>query len=251
MIADLVHASKQPARWFVIAAFAVAGVTGAAEAQELPSNMQIVGTISASSDGTAPANGDQVIVVKNGATQASGTVVDASGAYFVEMSKTQAYNGTTLSLRLRKSSGIYQLEFGPDNQFSYNGGFPFPARTTISPTIGSKLSGGDGDGGRGDNGGDNGGGYAEGYDVNEDGVFNQADIDLIKQIIIAGTNDSRADIDKSGIVNTRDAILAIRALTDHRHNHTTKAGSNEPDKGDEGEDDDGSQNGDQTETAQK
>jgi hypothetical protein len=207
-----------------------------AAAQTVPSNLQIVGTISASDDGVAPEEGDEVLVVKGDSTEGSGTVIDSGGTYFVEMSKTQDYNGTSLSLRLRKSSGTYQLEFGPDNQFTFNGGFPFPSRTTINPAIGAKLSGGGGDGGGGGGGGSGGGGYSDSdYDVNGDGVFNQADIDLIKQAIVGGTNETAADVDGNGIVNTRDAIMAIRALTSYRHQRAPVADGS--DSGDSGSDD--------------
>lgn len=218
----------------VVAFLAVAVLTGRAGAQELPSNLQIVGSITGSSAGVEPAEGDQVLVVAEGKVHGSGTVIDTSGNYFIEMSKTQAFNGTVLTMRIRKSSGAYQLEFGPDNQFSYNGGFPFPARTTINATIGSKISGSDSGGGDGD--GRNGGGVIDdGFDVNGDGIFSQADIDLIKTVIVQGDNDPAADIDKNGIVNTRDAILAIRALVEHRHRRTEQVvpADNGQDEGDE------------------
>jgi hypothetical protein len=201
---------------------------GPAAAQDVPSNLQIVGTISGSSD-VSPEQGDRVLVVNSGKTAASGSVQDGQGTYFVEMSKSQSFNGTTLTLRLRKSSGTYQLEFGPDNQFTFSGGFPFPQRQTINPTIGAKVGGGSGGGG-GDGG--SGGGGQDGFsgddvaqfDVNGDGVFNQDDIDLIKDAIVEGENPGAADVDGNGIVNTRDAISAIRAFTDRRRARAPQGG---------------------------
>lgn len=151
----MVQGNLRLSLWFtIVGSLCVWLMATAASAQTVPSNLQIVGTIAPEGIlGIQPEEGDQVLVVKDGSTEASGTVLDASGAYFIEMSKTQGYNGTILSLRLRKSSGTYQLEFAPDNQFTFNGGFPFPARTTLNPTIGQKVSGG----------GDSGGGSEKEY----------------------------------------------------------------------------------------
>jgi len=222
MRTQVTQARSRPARQGLLAflaAVVVFLVPQIAGAQEVPANLQIVGTISSAPDGTAPANGDEVLVVQDDETEGSGTVVDGAGTFFVEMSKDQSFNGTVLSLRLRTEEGTFQLEFGPDNTFTFNGGFPFPARTTINPTIGAQISGGGDDDEDEDDGDGDGGSEGEDlqFDVNGDGVFNQADVDRAKQHILDGTFDERADIDGNGIVNTRDAILTIQALVDRRH----------------------------------
>lgn len=207
---------------------------GDVAAQDIPSNLQIVGQISVGVTGITLAIGDEVLVVNvgSGDTEGAGTVLDLNGTYFVDMSKTTDFNGTQLTLRLRTGGDVFQLDFGSDDTFSYFGAFPFPARTVINPAIGNLISGGGGgDDGAGDDGaGDEdgppiagpvtgvGGAPAEAgtpdarFDVNGDGVFNQADIDLIKTAITSGNPDPAADVNGDGIINTRDAVTAIRRL---------------------------------------
>ena len=203
---------------------ATAGIPGA-HAQEIPSNLQIVGQISSGASGITPVINDEVRVinVNTGATEAAGTILANDGTYFVDMSKSTNFNGTQLTLRLRTGGNLFQLDFGSDSTFSYTGSFPFPRRTTINPTIGQQLS----SGGGGDDGGDApvagptpgvDGAPAEAgtpdarFDVNGDGLFNQTDINLIKAAITASNPDPAADVNGDGIINTRDAVTAIRRL---------------------------------------
>ena len=199
---------------------------GGALAQDIPSNLQIVGQISSGASGITPVIGDEVRVVNvdSSATEAVGTILATDGTYFVEMSKFTDFNGTQLTLRLRTGGALFQLVFGSDNTFSFFGAFPFPVRTTINATIGEQFSGGDGGGGDADGAPIAGpaiggaGAPAEAgtpdarFDVNGDGLFNQADIDLIKQAISASNPNPAADVNGDGIINTRDAVTAIRRL---------------------------------------
>jgi hypothetical protein len=273
-----------------VAWFAVAVGVGAwclpsttPHAQEIPSNLQVVGQITGN-DSLSPEQGDTVQAVSNGNVEGEGNIRDERGTYFIDMSKDQSFNGTVLTLRLRKDNTTFQLEFGPDNQFTYSGSFPFPNRKVIDATIGGPVggsgggSGGSGGGSGGSGGGSGGsggfvgggggsggdGGFAGGgsgggfpgggsggsgggsggsgggsggdsglpddlkrFDVNQDGAFTQADIDAIRRAIKDGTSTGRADVDGNGIVNTRDAISAIRAYSSMRRDREPRVRAQE------------------------
>lgn len=180
----------------------------------IPSNLQVVGTI-AGSGSVQPAQNDIVQIVRpasTGTIEAEGTVLSNDGTFFVDVSKPQAFNGTALTAVLRKSNGIYQLNDGASPlAFNYSGTFPFPSRISFALTIGNRIGGSAGGGSGGGSGGD-GGIKNDTYDVSGDGVFNQADIDLIRQALSARNPASKADVNKDGLINTRDVIDATKAL---------------------------------------
>ena len=217
------QSSMQTSIWEIVKALLFGVVlicicSGGAFGQEIPSLLQVVGAISTSDSDVVLVEGDEVLVVRadTGAIEASGNVISSDGTYFVQISKIIEFNGTVLSLRLKSSSGTYQLEFGSTNAFSFSGSFPFPSRTVINPTIGEKLSVGDGNAGgvpgsRNDQLPDRGL-VNDQFDVNGDGIFSQEDIDLIKEAITAADPLPSADVNGDGIINTRDAIDAIKAF---------------------------------------
>jgi hypothetical protein len=182
--------------------------------QEVPSNLQVVGTITAANSVT-PAVNDLVLVVQPtslGRTEAQGTVLAGDGTFFVDMSKTQSYNGRALTLLLKKGNVVYQLNNGSTPlTFPYSGTFPFPSRINFTLAIGTRLSGGDSGSGSGSG---SGGTKNDAFDVNADGVFNQSDVDAIKSSLGAPRPSAKMDVNSDGIVNTRDAIDAIRALNE-------------------------------------
>lgn len=179
---------------------------------EIPSNLQVIGTI-APGNSVLPELNDFVLVVRTsnlGAVEGQGTVIANDGSFFVDMAKTQSFNGTQLTLLLKKASGTYQLNNGNTPlAFPFSGTFPFPSRITFNVAIGQKIGGG---GGGGNNNGGGGGTENDTFDVNGDGVFNQADVDAIKSELGAARPSATMDVNSDGLVNTRDAIDAIRAL---------------------------------------
>jgi hypothetical protein len=181
----------------------------------IPSNLQVVGTI-AGSGSVQPAQNDIVQIVRpasTGTIEAQGTVLSNDGTFFVDVSKPQAFNGTALTAVLRKSNGIYQLNDGASPlAFNYSGTFPFPSRISFALTIGNRIGGSAGGGSGGGSGGGDGGIKNDTYDVSGDGVFNQGDIDLIRQALSGRNPASKADVNKDGLINTRDVIDATKAL---------------------------------------
>lgn len=181
----------------------------------VPSNLQVVGTITGA-NGVNPEVNDIVQAVRptsTGTVEGQGSVLASDGTYFIDISKTQDFNGTVLTLVLRKSTGVYQLNSGSSAvSFPYSGTFPFPARLSQNVTVGSKISGA---GGGGSNPGDDAG-QNETFDVNGDGSFNQTDIDLIKGSLGKSRPDAVMDVNSDGVVNTRDVIDAIKAYNTGR-----------------------------------
>jgi hypothetical protein len=191
-----------------------------AQAVDTPSSMIITGTISSSSStpAVAPAKDDIVLVINPADNKqiGGGSVLDTSGTYAIEMSQTSSFNGTNLTLRLKKGGTTYAL-LGSDGSnviFPYSGGL-FPSRLSLSPTIGGVHSGGTSGGG-----GTPTSTEASGYtcadttmDVNGDGACDEKDIDAIRQYIAGVTRVvGKRDVNSDGIVNTRDMINAIRSI---------------------------------------
>lgn len=236
---------------YLTAGIVMLGSSSAALAvEELPSTMLIVGIVQASA-AVAPQVNDKIFVKQaNGTVEGQGIVGDDSSSYSVIMSKTSAFNGTRLTMQFQQAVGgaIYELSDN-NNPFSFNGGFP-ANQLTINPVIGSLITAGTTSGGGSTGGGSTGGGStgsgstgggstgngstgggstgngstsggstgsgstAAGstFDTNGDGQSNQQDIEQIKQALSRGKNDTNADINKDGIVNTRDIIDAIKAF---------------------------------------
>lgn len=191
--------------------------------QEVPSNMQILGEITAGADGPPVTNGALVLVINESTLQTvgQGTILDDNGNYFIDMSQNSDFNGTRLTLHIQLDNSVFQLLDGSSPiSFQYTGSFPFPTRLILNGTVGEFIS--SLGGGTGAVSGGGGSSVREGeiindnFDVNDDGVFNQADIDLIKESITSSNPNPRADVNSDGVINTRDAITAIRFWTSVR-----------------------------------
>jgi hypothetical protein len=213
-----------------VAALIGNSLIGSALAQtavDTPSNLQLVGQIAPSATVTSVPLGSTVLAINKakGTTEGSGSTADANGTFLISMSKTSSFNGTELLIRVKISGVTYEvLSGGSPASVIYSGGFPFPATAQISGTVGDVVSGGGGGGGGGDGDGDGDGGGDEDcsngndrLDVNGDGVFNQADIDAIKEAFISGENTEAADVDGNGLVTSADAIIAIKAMVRAQH----------------------------------
>lgn len=192
-----------------------------AQAPEMPSNLQIVGTIRATGDAPPPKAGDTVKVVEdkeNGAVSATGSVLDDQGTFYVEMNKQAPYNGTPLRLQIVTGGQDFPLKEGKaEVRISFKGGFPFPKRedrtlyygdgsepvaapaaakaapataagTQVCPASLPKC------------------------DVNGDGAFTQADLDLVKAELKLKTPSAKADINGDGQVNSADLVQGIKEL---------------------------------------
>ncbi len=193
----------------VLSVFAAA-IGNANAQQQIPSSLQVVGTIIAGG-GVTPAQNDIVQIVRPdrlNSVEGQGTVLANDGTFVVDMAKTQDFNGTQLTAIFKKGNSVYQLNNGTTPLvFPYSGTFPFPSRINFNLTIGTRISGGGTTPPTDDPGSDN-----DAYDVNGDGVFNQADIDVIKAQLGEPNPLAAADVNGDNLVNTRDAIDAIRAL---------------------------------------
>lgn len=196
-----------------------ASISSSALAQTVPSNLQVTGTITSSgTDKPTLASGNSVYAVnkKSGSTEGSGSIVDSTGAYLIDMSKEKSFDSTELVLRLSSGGKTYKLMEGEaEAGFVYIGGFPFPAKVIKSVTVGELIGGTSGGsaGGGGASGASDGGdcgGTNSSFDVNGDGVSTQADINFIKSQLGMANPDSRADINKDGRVTTADVIAALR-----------------------------------------
>ncbi len=193
-----------------------------AYAVDVPANMIVVGTITASETVT-PSQNDQVTIVEasTGKSQGVGTVLDGVGTYAVDLSKDTDFNGTIMSARIKHEGSTYQLLDGSAPvEFPFSGGL-FPNRITLGLTIGEKISGSTpaasdvpADTG-GDTASDTELTFDAQFDVNGDSKLNQQDVDAVKNVVAGGQQSSSADVNQDGIINTRDIIDVIRALNQH------------------------------------
>lgn len=201
----------------------ISGVPATALAQSVPSNLQVVGVITSSgTDKPTLASGNNVYAINksSGATEGTGSVIDSSGTYLIDMSKETSFNGTTVLLRLVNGGKAYKLMDGTtEAEFDYAGGFPFPAKVVKNVSVGDVISSGsnsNGGSGGGSSGNSSGtgdcGGTNSAFDANGDGVSNQADIVFIKTQLGNSNPASKADINKDGRVTTADVITAMRTL---------------------------------------
>lgn len=208
-------------RNIVAISMVIAGLstTAWAETVSTPSNLQVLGTITSSgADAPTIVSGNSVYAINksSGATEGSGSVLDVTGTYLIDMSKESSFNGTTLTLRLSNGGKTYKLMEGTtETEFVFSGGFPFPAKVMKSVTVGDVVSGGSGGGGTGGgstpvSGDGDCGGTDSSFDANGDGISNQADIDFIKSQLGAQNPTTAADINKDGRVTTADVIAAMR-----------------------------------------
>lgn len=204
--------------WIVAGALLAAWALPAqAQTVSTPSNLRVAGTIKSSATVTvASGNSVYAVVKSSGASAGTGSVMGSDGTYLIDMSKEQSFNGTALLLRITVEGKTYKLmeSASTEAEFTYTGGFPFPATVYKDLTIGvqTSSSGGGGSGGGGSSGG--GSGDCAGtvkFDANKDGVSNQADIDYIKSQLGSKNPVAAADINGDGRVTVIDAIIAIKA----------------------------------------
>lgn len=211
-------------RWI---AGALLGLTtlSTAQAQEMLSNLQIVGTIERAGQAPAFKVGDtvQVIEDKGGAVAATGSIIDAHGTYFIEMTKPAAYNGTALHFAVVVQGETLPLKEGKgEAKLAYKGGFPFPKRETkalyygdgtpvakgTAPVVAAAAPAA------------KSGGPCPATlpkcDANSDGVFDQKDIDVVKAQLTAKSADPRADLNGDGVVNSADMVTGVRELNSKR-----------------------------------
>lgn len=236
--------------------FALLPLTGFAQSTiETPSNVLITGIItpSTTTPPVSPGTNDlvQAIGVSSGKIEGQGSVASSEGGFAIEMSKTSAFNGTQLLLRLARTDGNIFALTNPDGsqfRFPYNGGF-FPVTASFSLKIGAVVStptttppdstgttGGTSTTTSGSTGGAaNTTGIANtttltttptgslpgcsspSMDVNGDGRCDALDIELIKEYIAGRTRTiGRRDVNNDGVVNTRDVIDLIRSINQSR-----------------------------------
>lgn len=211
--------------WFLIVGIGVQfAAVDSLRAQEIPSNMIVVGQISAMRpEAVVPRIGDWVRAVDmtSGAELGAGKVVDGDGTYVIELSRVAGDNGRAFTLVLSADQGSYQLTSGPNKvSLVYSGGL-FPSRLSVNVTIGSRISG-------------NQMLVPDAADPKPEGpdarlplalaryavlgrpVFDESDIEAIKGAVARGIQSGSYDVNGDGIVNTRDIIDAIRALAGHR-----------------------------------
>ena len=193
--------------------------------QEIPSVLRLAGQITAGADGPRVTQGALVLVINESTREkeGQGSVLDDSGIYLVSMTKSPDFDRTRLTMYIQVDASKYQLLLGSSPvSFPYFGGRIFPTTLTYNLTVGAFV------GSVGDS--PTGGGAPprprarkgdiipenKNFDVNEDGVFNQADIDLVKRSIGSSNPHPRADINGDRIVSTRDAITLIKFFTSTR-----------------------------------
>ena len=182
----------------------------------VPATMLVTGDINGGS--VSVKKNAEVIAVEPGTTAsvATGVVLDSSGTYSVEISKTTDFNGTQLTLIYSSGGNRYQLlSDGEALVFSFNGGL-LPSRRTYGLTIGALISssgGGDNGGSGGDSGGGGGGGTADAtFDLNGDGKVDTQDTALIKQHVVSNAAYlAKYDVNSDKLINTRDIIDVIKA----------------------------------------
>lgn len=203
----------------ILLAFLWAGLAQASQ-PTIPSNLQIVGTITGAGS-LQPATNDIVRVVRVAnlnQVEGQGTVLANDGTFFIDISKpSNSFNGTNLTLQLRKGNAFYQLNSaGSRYEFPYNGTFPFPSRLSTALEIGPLVSGSTGTGG---SGGGSAGGATDGikndqYDVDGSGAFNQGDIRTVQGYLGKASFPTKVDVNNDGVINTLDIIVMRRALID-------------------------------------
>lgn len=200
-------------------------------AVDVPSTLIITGSVS-SGNGVSATQNDQILAVQPGSktvVEGTGSVLDGGGNFSITVSKTTDFNGTDLTLILKKKSdgSQYQLNEGNTPVLFQHAGSLFPAQISLSLIVGSKLVNGqpvDDNSDNGSTGGDNTNDTTVSdskttgspYDVNNDGVVNQQDIDLIKAAIVNGGYVSAMDVNADKIVNTRDVIETIKVFIANR-----------------------------------
>ena len=218
---------------FIVLVFFIVSVTDV-YAVDVPSTLIITGSISGGT--VVISKNDQILAVQPGSktvVEGTGFVLDSSGDFSVTISKTTDFNGTDLTLILKKKAdgAQYQLNDGKDPVLFQHAGSLFPAQINLSLKVGAKLVNGqpvddntdnsdtdsdnDNDSDSDSNSNDSNT-TSSPYDVNNDGDINQQDIDLIKASVVQGGYNSAMDVNSDKIVNTRDIIETIKVFISNR-----------------------------------
>jgi len=197
----------------------------------VPVTLIVTGTI-IGNEQTSPRKDDEVLVLdtETDTVQSTGAILDHDGFFALTVSKTIEFEDTELTLRLRQDQAEFVLLDGEDPvTFLFPGQAFLPTREELSNalTIGEQVAGDVPGGSGGDTPAPSGGDDSDTrddnelfasdfdaqFDVNRDGRFTQADIDLVKRIL-AGKEEGtrRADVNDDGVINSRDAIDCIKAF---------------------------------------
>ena len=205
----------------------------------LPTIQAVEGTISPSKAAipVTPASSDELVLVNvnTGKRESAAFSIDREGAYLMVITKDASFNGTPLTLRLRKGSITYNLldaEEGDPVEFQYAGTLLGSARITLNMRIGPKAAGAPvakpgGDGGPVKPVNTNPEAVdciAPRFDVNGDGKCDEADIEQIQNFLLSSSRSPRGtvsearpeDVNGDGAVNVRDLLEAARALQQAR-----------------------------------
>ena len=206
----------------------------------LPTIQAVEGTISPSKAAipVTPASSDELVLVNvnTGKRESAAFSIDREGAYLMVITKDASFNGTPLTLRLRKGSITYNLldaEDGDPVEFQYAGTLLGSARITLNMRVGPKAAG--------TPVAEPGGGATEPpkpvntnpdavecsaprFDVNGDGKCDEADIEQIQNFLLSSSRSPRGtvsearpeDVNGDGAVNVRDLLEAARALQQAR-----------------------------------
>lgn len=231
------HSETRPNAAQLLCLLLLLAICAPAFAVDTPSNLLIQGRIHGTGD-VVPRTGDNVIVVRqdNGTVESRGEILTDSGLFAVQMQRTTDFDGTELELLFDNGRRYQLLRSGERQTFSYLGSFVGFRRVDIEADIGPRVGGGSDDddnggsgGGSASGGGDSGGGgFSNGdgsggdgndtgpltYDVNNDGVVDRADIEAVKAVVAGEDENSRADVNGDGLINTRDIINTIKAVRD-------------------------------------
>lgn len=195
-----------------------------AQGQEMLSNLQIVGTVRATGDAPAAKTGDTVKAIEdkeNGAVAATGSVLDESGTFYIEMNKQASYNGTPLRFEIVTGGKDFALKEGKgDAHLVFKGGFPFPKREDKAfyygdgsePTTAKAPAAASATAPAASTSSQTCPATLPKCDANGDGTFSQADIDIVKAELKTKSPNPKADLNGDGQVNSTDLITAVKEL---------------------------------------
>lgn len=188
-------------------------------ALETPATMVITGKIRGNSS-LRPQVGDRVLALNKdtGKLEEAGKVHSRAGLFSIIIKKSSAFNETVLLLQLEQHGKRYKLKQKRQQpaEIIFQGGL-VPTRVALRlkiitpegymPPINN--------GGTGNNRSIAGTPAAPTPaailgDLNGDGQLDQADVNIVKDVVAGKISNDQADINADGIINTRDIINIIR-----------------------------------------